>query len=83
MKNTQTYEKEYECVISISCDCCKKEYRDILDMQEFTHIDAIGGYNSAIGDEVRYQCDLCSRCVNGLLGKHLRLSESTLNGKTL
>lgn len=74
MKNTQTYDKSYERVISVKCDCCKTTYTDTMDIQEFLHIDQFGGYNSAIGDEVHYQCDLCSNCVKYLLGKYLRTS---------
>lgn len=57
---------------SISCDCCHKEYSDVMDTQEFLFIDSVGGYNSAIGDEVHYKCDLCSACIKRLLGKYLR-----------
>lgn len=56
-------------VKSITCDCCRREYSD---SQEFLHIDDVGGYNSAIGDDVHYQCDLCSFCVKNILGKYLR-----------
>ena len=68
---TTTYDKVF--VVSISCDCCRKEYTDDMDKQEFIHIKDTGGYNSAIGDCVEYECDLCSECVNRLLGKYLRI----------
>lgn len=72
-------EKKEETVInsyvtSMTCDCCGESYPDTMDTQEFLHIDDTGGYNSAIGDCTRYQCDLCSKCVKRLLGKYLRLS---------
>ena len=70
---TETVETKY--ITSILCDCCKKDYFEDMDRQEFLHIDEIGGYNSAIGDEVHYQCDLCSECVGRLLGKYLRMDE--------
>jgi len=67
--NTETIDAKIK---SITCDCCRKTFSDVLDKQEFTHVNDIGGYNSAIGDGVCYQCDLCSNCVNDLLGKYLR-----------
>ena len=60
-------------LVSIQCDCCKKDFIDELEIQEFLRINEIGGYSSAIGDEVHYQCDLCSACVKRLLGKYLRI----------
>ena len=59
--------------IVISCDCCKKEYSDVLDTQEFLRIDEVGGFNSVMGDEVHYRCDLCSSCVKKLLGEYLQI----------
>ena len=70
---TKAVEAKY--VVSISCDCCRKEYFDDIDRQEFLHIDDVGGYNSVIGDDVHYQCDLCSSCVSRLLGKYLRFPD--------
>ncbi len=58
---------------TFSCDCCKKEFVDVLDIQEFLCIDVVGGFNSAIGDEVHYRCDLCSSCVKKLLGEYLQI----------
>jgi len=82
MKKLETTTKPCGCVVgvyvtSIICDCCKKEYADGMDIQEFIHIQDTGGYNSAIGDCVEYECDLCSECVNRLLGKYLQFPAST------
>jgi len=68
----RTEQREVKVKVSITCDCCKKEYTDVVDTQEFIHIEDIGGYNSAIGDCVHYECDLCSECITRLLGKYLR-----------
>ena len=62
---------------TISCDCCKKEFADIMDRQEFICINVVGGYNSFIGDGVHYQCDLCSSCVKKILGEYLRYPKAT------
>ena len=73
MINYTTETTDVKKVTSIVCDCCRKTFSDVMDTQEFTHIDAVGGYNSSIGDGVRYQCDLCGNCVKSLLGKYLRI----------
>lgn len=78
MRKTETTKKPCGCIVgihtvSIQCDCCKKDYADEMDIQEFIHIEDTGGYNSAIGDCVIFECDLCSECVNRLLGKYLRI----------
>ena len=75
MLNTETKTENVKYIVSMTCDCCKKDFFDVLDTQEFLHIDAIGGYNSVIGDETHYQCDLCSHCLKQLLGKYLRIIE--------
>ena len=72
MINYTTETTTVKIVKSLMCDCCRKTFSDVMDTQEFTHIDAIGGYNSAIGDGARYKCDLCSSCVKYLLGQYLR-----------
>ena len=75
MLNTKIRTTETLRIISITCDCCKKEFSGIWDTQEFLCIDDIGGFYSAIGDGTRYQCDLCSACVKKLLGKYLRFPD--------
>ena len=74
MKNTQTYQKNHQRIVSVTCNCCKKVYTDSMDWQEFIYIDDHGGFNSAIGDGVHYQCDLCSNCVKKLLGEYLQIT---------
>ncbi len=83
MINRKTEMAEFSRVVSVTCDCCKKEFTDILDTQEFLHIDDIGGYCSAIGDEDHYVCDLCSCCVKQLLGKYLRIIPRDIAEKVL
>lgn len=65
-------------VASIQCDICKREYTNDVasfDIQEFSHIYGRGGYNSAIGDEIKYEIDICSGCLRRHLGKWLRFPE--------
>lgn len=73
MINTEPKNIISTAIISITCDCCGKEYSDIMDRQEFTCVNSTGGFNSAIGDGVHYQCDLCSSCLKSLLGECLRI----------
>jgi len=72
MIKTKINHVQTQVVESVICDCCHKEYTDVMDIQEFLHIDEVGGYYSMIGDDVHYQCDLCSECTKNLLGKYIR-----------
>jgi hypothetical protein len=73
MISCKTIQKDVNEIISITCDCCGVEYKDDMDWQEFLRINDIGGYKSAIGDEVHFKCDLCSKCVVKLLGDYLSI----------
>ena len=62
-------------LVSIVCDRCKKEkdtMNDIMDIQEWLHINFVGGYASIFGDLDEYECDLCQQCTKEILGKYLR-----------
>lgn len=72
MRRYKTEAIDQQIVVGLQCDCCKKDYTDEMDTQEFVCIDDTGGFNSVIGDGVHYRCDLCSACVKMLLGKYLR-----------
>lgn len=66
--------------ISIECDICKTHFdfsdvKDQMDIQEFTHIDFVGGYGSRFGDGVHMRCDICQNCLKGVLGEFLRVVE--------
>ena len=70
-KFTETIEREQ--VESITCDVCKKTYpnkggNDYIEIQEFHHVDFIGGYGSVFGDETRVRCDICQYCLHGMIG---------------
>jgi hypothetical protein len=55
----------------IVCDICKKEFdaaKDIIDVQEFTHIRFTGGYGSVFGDGTEVACDVCQHCLEEKLG---------------
>lgn len=75
MKKYRIEHHEVRYVNAIICDCCGKEFTDIMDTQEFVCIDKHGGYKSAIGDDIHYQLDLCTQCFAALLGGYVRRVE--------
>lgn len=62
MKITRKETIEREFIEKIQCDVCKKYFDDELDLQEFICLNMIGGYNSVIGDDVRWTIDICEKC---------------------
>jgi hypothetical protein len=64
-------------VKAIVCDCCKTEYRDDFELQEFLHFLNKGGYSSIFGDGVIVRLDLCQYCVKKLLGEYLYNEEDS------
>jgi hypothetical protein len=72
MINTIKKSEEVEYIESITCDVCKTTYSDILDLQEFHHIDFVCGYNSRFGDGTNVKCDICQGCLDINLGDYLR-----------
>ena len=54
------------------CDICKKEFTDVMDLQEFIHIRFCAGYKSVFDDGDVYECDICNTCLKEKLGEHIR-----------
>lgn len=60
--------------ITIQCDLCGNSYReersheDAFEVQEFLHIDFVGGYSSVFGDGTHVKLDICQKCLKGLIG---------------
>lgn len=78
----KTVEKKVKVQDSITCDVCTKSFDmsiDIMEIQEFTQIDFIGGYDSVFGDGASVKCDICQECLKNILGKFLRIIEDTNN----
>jgi hypothetical protein len=72
MKRYKTETKIYNHKQSEICDSCGKEYfydrlGDIYELQEFFHIDRVGGYGSIFGDEDRLKLDICQHCFKEML----------------
>ena len=55
---------------SMTCDVCGRTDDNDFDIQEYHHIDFIGGYGSVFGDEVRIRCDICQECLLKMIGPH-------------
>ena len=71
----KTYRKEeviQKVLVAVTCDKCKKEYDDIMEMQEFLHYENDAGYGSVMGDGNRLRMDLCQHCVKEVLGEFIR-----------
>lgn len=73
MKKYRKEEIIQETCISITCDKCKKEYDDVMEMQEFLHYVNDAGYASIFGDGNRLRLDLCQNCTKELLGPFIRI----------
>jgi hypothetical protein len=69
--------KEIESTESIICDICGKEYNieDWLEIQEFHHINFVGGYGSVFGDGASIECDICQNCLKEMIGNFCRITE--------
>jgi len=52
---------------SIQCDKCKKVYSDEMELQEFNHIELIGGYSSVFGDGSKINIDICQHCLYDMI----------------
>ena len=73
MKNFKSKMKKVSQVVSITCDVCKKDYKDIFDLQEFLSYNDTCGYSSIFGDMNRKEIDICQHCQKDLLGKYMRI----------
>ena len=53
-----------EIIVLKICDWCNKEVtkKDIINWQEFIHINEIGGYGSVFGDGSQIKLDICQDC---------------------
>lgn len=72
MKITKKILAEQDKVIGLKCDHCLKEYEDVFELQEFIHINFIGGDASVFGDGYEYEADICQHCAKLLLGGSLK-----------
>ena len=64
-------------VEEIECDVCRRKWKtegdDVMEVQEFTHINFVGGYDSIFGDGICVRLDICQHCLKDKLGEYLRL----------
>ena len=78
MINYITVNKPTRYIESVICDVCKTEYKNIddVEIQEFLHIDLIGGYSSIFGDSNSVRCNICQYCLREKLGEFLRIGDA-------
>lgn len=80
MKNFKDVQVTQKELVSITCDCCKTDYEDILEIQEFLHYANDAGYGSVMGDGNCLRLDLCQHCTKKLLGEFIRVNGNYING---
>lgn len=61
-------------LLFVKCGRNADAAQNIFEFQEFLSLDYMGGYASIIGDETRFQLDLCQHCVKELLLPYARLT---------
>lgn len=66
-------------VVAISCDVCKKNYDDPIEIQAFHHLEKTGSYGFIFGDGALIQCDICQHCIKKLLENFLRVKHLEIN----
>jgi hypothetical protein len=59
-------------IVGFNCDCCGKEYHDILEIQEAMIWKKQCGYGSVFGDGNVVEMVICQYCTKGLLGRYIR-----------
>lgn len=70
-----------KCEGFVVCDACGTKYKndmssqDIFQIQEFLHIDFVGGYGSVFGDGTHVECDICQTCLKGMIKDVARITE--------
>jgi hypothetical protein len=62
-------------LVSITCDRCKRSYKNDMDLQEFLSYHNTGGYSSVFGDGAVMSLDLCQHCVKELLGDFIQFHD--------
>ena len=69
MEIKETIEAKTETIIGYKCSRCGREVYefDIMEFQEFHHIDFVGGYGSVFGDGNRVRCDICQHCLKDII----------------
>lgn len=71
MRNLEYVQTTATRIKSVTCDCCKKEFTDTMDLQEFVAIHHLCGYNSVFGDGREIDLDFCQDCVEKIFGEYI------------
>jgi len=79
MINYITINKPMRYIESVTCDICGTNYQcdgdEGMELQEFLHINLIGGYSSIFGDSYSIKCNICQYCLQKKLGDFLRIGD--------
>lgn len=90
MRNYKVVVKSINTCVSITCDVCKKEFDDQMEIQEFASFGDRAGYGNVVfGDGTDYDIDMCQYCFKEKLGEYVTLGypmnmdpiESLLDGE--
>jgi hypothetical protein len=66
--------KTVQAVANVFDRCGREAGVDDPEAQEFTYIEAVGGYHSIFGDGSRVSLDICQYCLKETLGEWLKIS---------
>ena len=62
-------------ITAVTCDICGKRFDAIMDLQEFLHINFVGGFTSVFGDMIQVRCDICQDCLKVKLGEYMKYED--------
>ena len=65
--------REVQKLSGVICDKCGKFFDNDMDLQEFHHIDFVGGYSSVFGDMNHIKCDICQDCLLEMINDYCRV----------
>jgi len=65
------------------CNRCKRAFKynsdNMIEWQEFFHVEFEGGYGFIFGDEGKVTLDVCQTCVRVVLGEYLEVSSDWMD----
>ena len=73
MKNYITKLEQVKYFDSLTCDRCKKQINDSMQLQEAISLQFTGGYDSVFDDGATVEVDLCQDCLKDLIGEFCRI----------
>jgi hypothetical protein len=76
MIKTKKVSVQVEQPTEIECDKCHTVYdvSDYFEVQEFLHINFVGGFSSIFGDGNKVECDICQHCLATMISGLYRIT---------